>query len=169
MGVIGDAFGKLFDFFVSLFSSLFGVIWDAIKWIGNVLWDAIKWMGGLLEKLFQGLIDILIGFFEVIYGLIDGLLYLLYMIGVLAVKLFLVIFETAKLLWALIEGFARTLASLTYTPVTSSGNGYSEILGKLFANLEVLQINSIAYISLFVLWFITALAAIKIISSIRGA
>lgn len=156
MGIIGDAFGKLFNFLGSLFSALWGVIWDGLKWIGN-----------LLKNLFQGLIDLFIGFFEVIYALIEGLLYLLYMIGVLAVKLFLVIFEAAKVLWSLIVGFGRTLASLTYSPRGSGGNGYSEMIGKLFTSLEPMQINVVAYILLFCLWFITAIAAIKLISSIR--
>ncbi|MBU8733726.1 hypothetical protein KM915_27330 [Cytobacillus oceanisediminis] len=156
MGIIGDAFKKLFDFLYSLFAGLFGVIWDGLKWVGN-----------LLKKLFQNLVDILIGFFKVIYALIEGLLYLLYMIGVLAVKLFLVIFEAAKVLWSLIEGFVRTLASLKYSPRSGGGHGYSEIMGKLFSNLKVMQIDSIAYILLFMLWFITAIAAIKLISSIR--
>lgn len=156
MGIIGDAFGKLFDFLYSLFAGLFGVIWDGLKWVGN-----------LLKKLFQNLVDLLIGFFKVIYALIEGLLYLLYMIGVLAVKLFLVIFEAAKVLWSLIEGFVRTLGSLTYSPRSGGGHGYSEIMGKLFTNLKVLQIDSIAYILLFMLWFVTAIAAIKLISSIR--
>ena len=156
MSLIGDAFKKLFGFLGSLFSKLFGVLWDAIKWIGNVL-----------KKLFQNLLDVLIGFFKAIYALIDGLLYFLYMIGVLAVKLFQVIFEAAKVLWSLIVGFVRTLSSLHYSPHEGSGNGYSEMIGKLFSNLKVLQIDSIAYILLFILWFITAITAIKLISSIR--
>ncbi|MEF7566333.1 hypothetical protein V4V35_25420 [Bacillus infantis] len=156
MGVIGDAFKKLFNFLKSLFTNLFGVIWDGIKWIGDVL-----------RKLFQNLIDIIVGFFKVIYALIDGLLYLLYMIGVLAVKLFLVIFEAAKVLWALIVGFVKTLASLKYTPHSSGGNGYSEMIGKIFNALKPMQIDPIAYILLFILWFVTAIAAIKLISSIR--
>jgi hypothetical protein len=156
MGIIGDAFNKLFGFLGSIFGGLFGVIWDVIKWIGN-----------LIKSLFQGLLDVLIGFFKAIYALIDGILYLLYMIGVLAVKLFLVIFEAAKILWSLVVGFGRTLASLNYTPRSSSGNGYSEIMGKLFKNLSVLQLDGIAYILLFCIWFTTAVAAIKLISSIR--
>jgi hypothetical protein len=156
MGILGDAFKKLFGFLGSIFGGLFGVIWDGVQWIGN-----------LVKSLFQGLLDVLIGFFKAIYALIDGILYLLYMIGVLAVKLFLVIFEAAKILWSLIVGFGRTLASLHYTPRSSSGNGYSEIMGKLFKNLSVLQLDGIAYILLFCLWFITAITAIKLISSIR--
>ncbi|MEH7126021.1 hypothetical protein V7127_22680 [Bacillus sp. JJ1773] len=143
--IFGDAFGKLF----------------------KVIWDGIKWVGNLLKNLFQGLVDIIIGFFEILYALIDGILYFLYKVGVLAVKLFMLLFETAKLIWALIVGFAKTLASLTYAPRGSSGTGYSEMLGKLFKNLSVLQIDVIAYILLFVLWIFTAVGAIKLLSSIR--
>ncbi|PAE09791.1 hypothetical protein CHI02_23295 [Niallia circulans] len=145
MGIIGDAFGKLF----------------------TLIWQGITWIGSFFKTLFQGLVDIIIGFFEVIYALIDGLLYFLYMIGVLAVKLFLVIFNAAKLLWSLIVGFGNTLASLSYSPRSSSGNGYSDILGRLFRSLDVLQLDVVAYILLFCLWFTTAILAIKLISSIR--
>lgn len=156
MGIIGDAFKKLFAFLFALFGGLFEVIWDAIQWLGT-----------FFKRLLQDILDVIVGFFKVIYALIEGFLYLLYMIGVLAVKLFLVIFEAAKLLWSLIVGFGRTLASLTYSPRSGSGNGYSEMLGRLFNNLDVLQINTIAYILLFMLWFITAISAMKLISSIR--
>ncbi|MBP3041762.1 hypothetical protein J9303_20175, partial [Bacillaceae bacterium Marseille-Q3522] len=112
--------------------------------------------------------DIIIGFFEVIYALIDGLLYFLYKIGVLAVKLFQLFFETGKMLWSLVVGFGRTLANLFYTPRGSSGAaGYSETIGKLFDNLSFLQIDVIAYILLFILWMCTAVGAIRLISSIR--
>lgn len=178
MGLIGDAFGKLFGWLGDLFGGLFGFLGKLFGtlfgWLGDlfgalfgVLWDVIKWIGKLLFNLFQNLFDLLIGFFKVIYALIDGLLYLLYMIGVLAVKLFLVIFEAAKVLWSLIVGFVRTLGSLSYTPKAGSGNGYSSMIGKLFKALEPMQITPIAYILLFILWFVTAIAAIKLISSIR--
>lgn len=143
------------------------MISDLFSWLGNLLWGAIEWLFSGLASFLQLLIDIIIGFFEVIFALIAGLLYFLYMISVLAVKLFLVIFETAKILWALVEGFARTLASLSYSPRTASDNGYSEIIGKLFNELDKLQIEPIAYILLFMLWFITAITAIKLVSSIR--
>lgn len=189
LGVIGDAFGKLFGFlgdifgnvfsflsetFGSLFSylgglfgKLFSFLSDIFSKLFGVIWDGIKWVGELLKKLFQGLVDLLTIFFEAIFGLIAGILYLLYMIGVLAVKLFLVIFETAKLLWSLAVGFTRSLASLSYTPRASSGNSYSEIFGKMFHALEPLQLNVFAYIMLFVLWFATCIAALKLLSSIR--
>lgn len=145
MGIIGDAFGKLFS-----------IIWQVATWIGN-----------FFKSLFQNLINFFINIFQAIFAIIDGLLYFLYMIGVLAVKLFLVIFESAKVLWSLIVGFARTLGSLAYSPMSGSGNGYSDMFGKLFTALSPLQIDVLAYILLFVLWFTTAIAAIKLVSSIR--
>lgn len=175
---LGDVFGKVVDFFVSIFTNLFNflaeIFTNLFNFLGEIfgklfslIWEAIKWIGDLLAKLFQGLIDIIVGFFKVIFELIEGVLYLLYMIGVLAVKLFLVLFEAAKVLWSLISGFVNTLSSLQYTPQTGGGNGYSATIGKLFTSLQVLQIEPIAYIMLFCLWFITAIGAIKLISSIR--
>jgi len=165
--LIADLFIKLFGFLSGLFTGGLNFLGDLFGDLFGLIWEGIKWIGNLLKMLFQGLVDILIGFFKVIYQLIEGLLYLIYMIGVLAVKLFLVIFEAAKVLWSLIEGFARTLGSLNYTPRAGSGNGYSEMIGKLMTNLNVLQIDVIAYILLFSLWFITAISAMKLISSIR--
>lgn len=145
MGIIGDAFGKLF-----------GVIWDVIIWIGS-----------LIKLLFQGLIDILIAFFQVIYQLIEGVLYLIYMIGVLAVKFFFVLFEALSVLWALVVGFGRSLGSIAYTPRSSGGHGYSSMIGDLFDHASIFQLDSFAVILSFGIWFGTAVAAIKLISSIR--
>ncbi|MGG0718389.1 hypothetical protein ABE096_12465 [Robertmurraya massiliosenegalensis] len=145
MGIVGDAFGKLFS-----------VIWSVIVWIGN-----------LIKNLFQGLVDILVAFFTAIYEVIEGLLYLLYMIGVLAAKLFLVLFEALKVLWSLIVGLGRTLGSLVYSPRGSGGHGYSELMGRLFDYADVFSLNSFAVIMSFGIWFATAISAIKLISSIR--
>ena len=145
MGILGDAFGKLF----------------------RILWDVIVWLGTFIKKLFQGLIDLLVAFFTAIYQLIEGILHLLYMIGVLAVKLFLVLFEALKILWSLVVGFARTLGSLVYHPMSGSGNGYSEMIGSLFRYADVFQLNTIAVILSFAIWFGTAVGAMKLISSIR--
>lgn len=144
-----------------------GIIGDALGWIGELIWSAISWVGRLIQNVIQGLIDFLMILFELIIALVDGLLYLLYKIGMLAVLLFQLIFETAKLLWSFVVGFVRTLGSLVYQPTNTSGTGYSEILGRLFEHAKVLQIDVIAYVLLFVLWFSTAIVAIRLLSSIR--
>jgi len=145
MGIITDGFGKLF----------------------NVLWSVVEWLFAGLIEIIQPIFDLLITMLTFTFQLTWALYYLLYMIGVLAVKLFFIMFEAGKILMSLIVGFWNTLGSLFYSPASSGGHGYSEVIGRLFQKLEVLQLDSIAYILSFSLWFITAVAAMKLISSIR--
>lgn len=159
MGIIGDAFKKLF-----------AVIWGAIAWLGTQVFTAIKWLGQQIAKLFQFLIDVLISFFQLIYDLIAGLLYLIYKIGVLAVRFFQVILETGKLLWSFVKGLVRTMGQLVYNPIGASpNNAYSKDIGYVMAQANsALQLNSVAYILLFLIWIATAIAVINMISSIRN-
>ena len=145
MGIITDGFGKLF----------------------NVLWSVVEWLFSGIVELFQSVFDVLITMLTFTFQLTWALYYFLYMIGVLAVKLFFVMFEAGKILMLLVVGFGNTLSSLFYSPSSSGGHGYSETISRLFNSLEVLQLNSIAYILAFCLWFITAVSAMKLISSIR--
>lgn len=145
--ILGDAFGKLW----------------------KVIWGAVTWLGKQIAKILQFLIDIIVAFFKVIYDLIAGLLYLLYKIGVLAVKLFQVILEAAQLLWSLVVGLIRTMGQLVFSPIPKSpNNAYSDMIGQVMGHAgTALQLNSVAAILLFIIWISTAISAIKLISSIR--
>lgn len=145
-GLIGDMFGNLFQ----------------------VIWDGVKWIGTLLKSLFQSLINILIKFFKWIYYVLDGFLYFLYMVGVVAAKVFNIFYELGRLLLSIFVGFAKTLTSLTYTPAASANNGFSSTIGKLvtIAN-DHLQLQIVAYILLFAIWFMWVVTAMKLLSSIR--
>lgn len=147
MGIIGDAFGKLFD----------------------VLWMVITWLGRQISKMFQTLIDVLISFFTFFFDLIAALLYLLFKIGVLAVKLFQVLLAAGQLLWSFVVGLIRTMGQLVFNPIGQSpNNAYSGMIGNVMTQANsALQLTPIAYILLFVIWISAAIAAIKIISSIR--
>lgn len=158
---IGDLLSKFLKFIADMFKAAFESLFDFLKTL-------FKWIGDLLAGLFQILIDVLVSFFEVIYDLLRGLLYLLYMIGVLAVKLFQVIFELASLLWAFVVGFVKTLGSLFYVQKSSSGHGYSQMMGEVASNLNVLQLDTVAYILLFLIWVMTALGVIAVIGSLRN-
>ncbi|MDG5787781.1 hypothetical protein QA612_09740 [Evansella sp. AB-P1] len=153
--------------FGNIFGNLFGVIWDAITWIGDQIGSFFSWLGSLIADLFNSLLELLMAFFEVIYAIIDGILYFLFQIGLLAVKLFLIFFELAKLIYSFFMGLANTLASLSYSPQSSSGHGYSEMIGNIFNALEPMQLDTIAYILLFIIWLFTAITVIKLLSSIR--
>lgn len=144
-----------------------GIITDAFSKLFGVIWDVIVWIATVIGKFFQTLINLFKLFLEIIFALIDGLLYFLYMVGVLAVKLFVLFFETGKILWSLIVGFGKTLSTLQYSPRGSSGHGYSEMLGKIFSAAEPLQLNVVAYILLFLIWVSTAVTAMKLVSSVR--
>ena len=147
MGIIGDAFGKLF----------------------SVIWTVITWLGKQIAKLFQSLFDLLINFFLFFYDLIAGLLYLLFKIGVLAVKLFQVLLAAGQMLWSFVVGLIKTMGQLVYSPIGQSpNNAYGGMIGRVMTQADsALQLTSIAYILLFVIWISAAISAIKIISSIR--
>src|SRR5690625_83987 len=145
-----------------------GIIIDAFASLFSVVWSVAEWIADFFKGLIQTILDVIVGFFQVIFDVIAGLLYLIWMIGVLAVKLFLVMFEAGKLLISLVVGFGNTLSSLNYSPKSSSGNGYSETIGKLFNALEPMQLAPIAYVLLFILWYVTAISAMKIISSMKN-
>lgn len=147
MGIIGDAFSKLF----------------------SVIWMALSWLGKQIGKFFQSLFDLLINFFMFFYDLIAGLLYLLFKIGVLAVKLFQVLLAAGQLLWSFIVGLIRTMGQLVYNPIGSSpNNAYGSMMGQVMTQANsAFQLTSVAYILLFVIWISAAISAIKIISSIR--
>jgi len=147
MGIIGDAFGKLF----------------------SVLWSAVSWLGKQIGKFFQSLFDLLINFFLFFYDLIAGLLYFLFKVGVLAVKLFQVLLAAGQMLWSFIVGLIRTMGQLVYNPIGQSpNNAYAPMIGQVMTQANsAFQLTSVAYILLFAIWISAAITAIKIISSIR--
>ncbi|MFJ8462241.1 hypothetical protein ACIQ57_24525 [Lysinibacillus xylanilyticus] len=167
--MIGNIFSKFFQFLISLLLSIGSFLKDAFQSLFDMLFDLFRWLGQLLERLFQALIDVLVSFFMVIYELIKGLLYLLYMIGVCAAKLFLILWEVAKLVWAFVVGLTTTLQSIFFTPGAGSGNGYSSIMGKVANGLSIFQFDVVAYILLFGIWMFGAFGVIRIFGSLRGA
>lgn len=144
-----------------------GVIGDAFKKLFALLWQIAQWFGDFISNAIQVIVDVIKFLIDLIVGLVAGLLYLIYMIGVLAVKLFLVLLEAGKMLWSLAQGFFRTLGSFTYSPSGSAGHGYSDTISKIVNAMEPLQLTPIAYICMAGVWVGTAVAAMKLISSIR--
>lgn len=135
-----------------------------------MLWSVFKWLGDLLKNLFNALMDLLISFFEVIYDLIRGLLYLLYMIGVLAAKLFFVLLKLGQLAYSMVVGFLRTIGNMVYTPGGSTHHALSGMVGKTIKPaLDALHMDIVAYILLVVIWILTSLGVFKLIGSIRNA
>jgi len=145
-----------------------GIIGDFASKLFNTIWNGIKWIGQQIANMFQGLIDILVAFMDLIFALVASLFYFLFKLGHVVIDFFQLIFNVLKILWSFVVGIGKTLASLSYTPRSSSNTGYSEMLSNIFDSLSYLQIDVIAYIALFIIWFSTGFGAIKILSSIKG-
>lgn len=160
LGIIGDAFKKLFD-----------VIFSAVLFVVNGIWSAIKWVVEQIGRLFQVLIDLLISFFTVIFDLIKGILYFLAQILVLIGKFFMILLEVAKLVWSFIVGITRTMGQLIYSPQgASSNNVYSQEIGRVMTHANnYLQLKPLAMVLLFLVWITLAMLVIRIISSMRNA
>lgn len=167
--MIGRIAETIMNFLVALATSIMSFFQRAMKTLMDFLYSLFEWLGDLLSNLFQALIDVLAAFFKVIYDVIYCVLYLIYKIGVLIVKLFQIFWELAKLLVAFINGLVKTVASLFYTPTTSAGHGYSAPMGKVMRNLDVLQLDVVAVILMFLIWIFTAFGVIKIIGSFKNA
>lgn len=166
--MIGNIATTVMNFIVSVLTAIWSFLYSTFTRLFIMLYDLFVWLGQLLQRLFQSLIDVLVSFFMVIYDLIRGLMYLLYMIGVLAVKLFIVLFELVKLLWAFVQGLGRTIASIFYDPLPSSGHGYSEMMGRIVGSMDALQLDVVAYILLFLIWIATAFGVISVIGSLKN-
>ena len=166
--MIGNLFSKLFNFLIGLLQAIGGLISDAVQTLMDFLYNFAKWLGNLLSKLVQALIDVLTSFFMVIYDLIRGVLYLLYKIGVLGAKLFMIIWDVATLLWSFVVGLTKTFQSVFFAPGVSAGHGYSSVMSEVASSLSMLQLDVIAYILLFAVWLFGAFGLIKIFSTLRG-
>lgn len=167
--MIGNIFSTFFQFLIDMLLSIGGFLKDSFQTLIDFLFDLFRWLGQLLARLFQALIDVLVSFFMVIYELIKGLLYLLYMIGVCAAKLFLILIDVARLLWSFIVGLTKTFGSIFFVQSPGSGHGYSAMMGKVANSLSVLQLDVVAYILLFGIWLFGAFGVIRIFGSMRGA
>lgn len=166
--MIGNIMQKIVDFLYAMFRALGSFLSNAFETLMGFLRSMFQWIGNLLSSLFQMLFDVLQAFFMVIYDLIRGLLYLIYMIGVLCVKLFQVLLALGKMLWQFVVGITRTMQSMVFKEIPSSGHGYSEVMGNVASVLHYFQLDVVAYILLFLIWIATGLGVIKLIPTIKG-
>lgn len=169
LGIFTGGIRNLIESIMNGFRWLGSQIAEFFSWLGRLIWDSITWLGEHLGNLFSALFDLLISFFTFIFDLIGVFGYFLFQIGELAVKLFLIFFELLKLIYSFVVGLITTLQSLSYSSASTGGHGYSEMIGQVFTAMQPLQIDVIAYILLFIIWLMTAIQAIHILSTVRGS
>ena len=119
----------------------------------------------LLGKLLDGLLWLLQPLFDLI-GLIFGLVY---WIGVIIVKIVMLVIGIGKLLVGLIAGLFSTIIGFSYSGSTTNlPSSYSEVYTHIRPILKTIQLDKIAYLMQFAVWFGTAFMALQIIGSMRG-
>lgn len=148
--MIGQFLSATWTFFERLFKSAFGFI------------------ANLFGFLFQKLFDFLKMLLKPVFILIAILFYFIWKIGELAILLLQVLLAIAKLFFSLVKGIFVTLAGFSYTPTTPQNGQWTSVFQNVMSGLDSYQLDVVAYILLFLIWFGTAFAAIRILSSMRG-
>lgn len=144
------------------------MIGNVLGWIGDFFKNAfsviLDFLGDLFGWLFQGLINVLKAIFKPILIVVAILFYFLYKLGVLVVTLFQVLLAIGKLLYSFVMGLFKTLAGLVWTPTTPDHGSWSQPIGEVFRGLEQYQMDKVAYVLLFIIWILTAVGAISILT-----
>jgi len=147
--MISRVLGWIGDFFQNLFTVLF------------------RFLGNLFQNLFDSLIAVLKFIFRPILILVAIIFYFIYKLSVLFVLIFQVLLAVGKLLYSFVIGLFRTLAGIVWTPTTPQHGSWSGPIREVFLALEPYQLDKIAYVLMFAIWIMTAVGAIRILSS-RG-
>jgi hypothetical protein len=148
--MIGQILGWMGTFFTRLTNSIFG-------FLGKLL-------GFLFQKLFDFLKLILKPF--IILGAI--IFYFLYKLGVLVITFLSLLLGIGKMFFALVKGIFLTMAGFSFTPGVRNDGQWTSVFQNVITGLDSYQFDTLSYVLIFIIWFTTAFAAIKILSSIRG-
>lgn len=137
---------------------MFSAIADGFGYLFNLL-------GDFFMKLMSGLLWLLQPLFDLI-GLIFAFIV---WIGTIIVKIAMLVFAIGKMLVGLVAGLFSTIIGFGYTGKTSNlPNSYMDAYTHIKPYLSVLQLDKVAYLFLFGIWFFTAWAALHIIGNMRG-
>ncbi|MEV2909514.1 hypothetical protein ABNF65_12910 [Paenibacillus larvae] len=137
---------------------MFEAIADGFKYL-------FSWLGDLFTFLLEGIQSLISPFLE----LFKIIFYVIYMLGLIIVKIVKLVFMVAKLLIGLVQGLFATILGFSYSGGGSGIPGaYTEPISHIQPFLGKLQLDKIAYLMQFAIWFSTAFLAIKIIGSMRS-
>lgn len=128
----------------------------------NYLFDLLA---SLFRKLLNGLYWMLQPLFSVLQIIFDFIVY----IGIIIGKIVYLVFTVCKLLIGLVAGLMKTIFGFGYTGkgVLLPGK-YQAAFDHISPWMGTLQMDRLAYILKFAIWFATAFIAIKIIGGMRG-
>jgi hypothetical protein len=148
------------------------MIGQILGWIATFFTRLINSVIGFLGKLFGYLFQKLFDFLKLIlkpFLIIGAILFLiLYKVGVLAITFLALLLGIGKLFFALVKGIFLTMAGFSFTPGIRSDGQWTSVFQNVMTGFDSYQFGTLSYILIFLIWFSTAFAAIKILSSIRG-
>lgn len=128
-----------------------------------------NFLGDLFGNLFQLLFTFLKNLLRPVFVVIALILYLIYKIAELAIALLKLFLGLAKLMVMFVKGIFVTLSGFTFTPSVRSDGSWTPIFKNVVSNgLNYFQIDTLAYVLMFCIWFATGFAAIRIIGSMRN-
>lgn len=133
--------------------------------------DGFGYLFGLLKELSNYLLDGIWFLLQPLFELIGAIFYLLYMLGLLLVKILGVVLSIAKLLVGVVTGLFKTILGLAYTGsgVSNMPGSYTAAFNKIMPFINSLQLDKVAYILVFGIWITAAFYSIKIIGEMRGS
>lgn len=145
---------QLLKHITDFFQNLFSVVLDFIS--------------NLFGYLFQKLFDLLKLLFNPIFILIAMIFYFIEKIATLVVLLFKVLLGIGMIFVSLVQGIFTTLAGFSYTPTARDDGQWSSIFGHISEGLGFFQLDNLAYVLMFLVWFTTAFYAVRILSSMSS-
>lgn len=143
-----------------------------LNWIGNffknLFGSTLTFFSNLFGFLFNGLVSVLKMIFKPILIVVAILFYFLYKLAELLITLLSVLLSIFKLLYSFIVGLFKTIGSLVWSSAPPNHGSWSGPIREVFVALEPYQLDKVAYVISFIIWVMTAVAAIRILSA-RGA
>ncbi|MFD5023385.1 hypothetical protein ACFWMP_31310 [Paenibacillus sp. NPDC058367] len=131
--------------------------------------DGFNYLFGMLADFFWKLMNGLLWLLQPIFDLVALIFSFIVWIGVIIVKIVLLVFAIGKLLVGLIAGLFTTILGFGYSGSTTNLPGsYMEVYSHIRPYLSMLQLDKIAYLIQFGIWFFTAWAALRLIGGMRG-
>ncbi|NHN35563.1 hypothetical protein [Paenibacillus agricola] len=143
-----------------------------LGWISTFFQRTFGSMMGYISELFgylfQKLFDLLELLFRPFFILFAIIFYFFFQLGKLVLLLFMLLLGIGKIFFALVKGIFLTLAGFTFTPSTRNDGAWTNVFNNVVGGLDFYQIDTLAYVLLFLIWFSTAFVAIKLLGSMKG-
>lgn len=123
----------------------------------------------MLANLFGKLMDGLYWLLQPLFSLLEMIFQFITYIGIIIVKIVYLVFTVAKMLIGLGAGLTKTIFGFGYSGrAVVLPHKYQDAFDHLTPWMSTIQMDRVAYVAKFIIWFFTAFIAIKIIGAMRG-